>query len=93
MLFRSIRLMHSDLNEPVNIGNPAEMSIEEIARQIIAAVGSSSSIIHEPLPVDDPKVRQPDITRANEQLQWSPTISLRDGLTPTIEYFRGAVID
>ena len=83
-----LRLMRSNVNDPVNIGNPTEMSIEQIARQIIAAVGSSSSVIHEALPIDDPKVRQPDITRARELLQWEPKIALADGLASTIDYFR-----
>ena len=83
-----VRLMHSDLNEPVNIGNPAELSIEAIARQIITTVGSSSRIVHEPLPVDDPKVRQPDITKARQRLQWEPQVPLEDGLQSTIAYFR-----
>ena len=77
-----LRLMRSNVNDPVNIGNPTEMSIEQIARQIIAAVGSSSSVIHEDLPIDDPKVRQPDITRARELLQWEPKI--RPGGRPRV---------
>ena len=85
------RLMLSDINDPVNIGNPTEMTIEGIARQIIAAIGSTSSIVHEPLPEDDPKVRQPDITRARELLGWEPKVNLEDGLTATIEYFRTKV--
>ena len=87
-----MRLIHSDTNEPVNIGNPAEMSIEQIARQIIAAVGSSSQIVYEPLPVDDPRVRQPDITRARTLLDWEPKVSLQDGLASTIDYFRDKVV-
>ena len=83
-----VRLMHSDVNMPVNIGNPNELSIDAIAKQIIAAVGATSSIVHEPLPEDDPKVRQPDISRAREQLKWEPKVSLEDGLTSTIAYFR-----
>ena len=83
-----VRLIHSDTNEPVNIGNPTEMSIEQIARQIIAAVGSSSQIVYEPLPVDDPRVRQPDITRARTLLDWEPKVSLQDGLASTIDYFQ-----
>ena len=83
-----LRLMHSDINEPVNIGNPTEMSVEHIARDIIAAAGSASRIVHEPLPVDDPKVRQPDITRARELLGWEPKVSLPEGLSATIEFFR-----
>ena len=83
-----VRLMHSDVNMPVNIGNPNELSIEAIARQIIAAVGATSKIIHEPLPEDDPRVRQPDISRARKHLKWEPTVNLEDGLTATIDYFR-----
>ena len=88
-----IRLMLSDTNDPVNIGNPTEMSILEIAQQIIAAVGSSSKIVHEALPVDDPKVRQPDITRARQILKWEPQVQLNDGLSSTIEYFRKKLED
>ena len=83
-----IRLMHADTSDPVNIGNPNELSIEEIALQIIQKVGSSSKIVYQPLPVDDPKVRQPDITCAREILGWEPRVSLDDGLTATIDYFR-----
>ena len=87
-----IRLMQAETNEPVNIGNPAEMSIAQIAREIIEAVGSSSQIVHEPLPVDDPQVRQPDITRARTLLQWEPQVALKDGLASTIEYFREKIL-
>jgi dTDP-glucose 4,6-dehydratase len=86
-----IRLMLSDLNDPVNIGNPAEMTIEEIARVIIEMTGSSSKIVYKPLPEDDPKVRKPDITRARTLLGWEPKVDLRAGLTSTIEYFRTKV--
>jgi dTDP-glucose 4,6-dehydratase len=84
-----IRLMLSDVNEPVNIGNPREMTIEEIARTIIRMTGSSSRIVHRDLPVDDPKVRQPDITRARTLLGWEPKVGLEEGLEHTIAYFRG----
>jgi dTDP-glucose 4,6-dehydratase len=86
-----IRLMLSDLNDPVNIGNPHEMTIEQIARTIIRMTGSSSKVVYRPLPTDDPKVRQPDITRARELLGWEPKVLLEDGLIKTIEYFRGKV--
>ena len=86
-----IRLMHSDLNEPVNIGNPTEMTIEEIARIIIEMTGSKSRIVHKPLPTDDPKVRRPDITKAKALLGWEPKVPLREGLEKTIEYFRTKV--
>ncbi len=83
-----IRLMLSGANEPINIGNPQELTIEQIARTIIALTGSSSRIVHRELPVDDPKVRKPDITRASTILQWGPKVSLEEGLGKTIDYFR-----
>ena len=83
-----LRLARSNVNVPVNIGNPAEMSITQIAEEIVRAVGSSSAIVHKPLPEDDPKVRQPEITRARQLLSWEPKIALGDGLASTIEYFR-----
>ncbi|MBP7568841.1 MAG: SDR family oxidoreductase [Acidobacteria bacterium] len=86
-----VRLMHSDENEPVNIGNPEEMTLLEIAQTIIRMTGSRSRIVHGPLPVDDPKVRQPDITRARTLLGWEPKVPLEDGLARTIEYFRGKI--
>jgi len=83
-----IRLMLSKANEPINIGNPQELTIEEIARTILRLTGSSSRIVHRALPVDDPKVRKPDITRATTILDWGPKVSLEAGLGTTIEYFR-----
>ena len=83
-----IRLVLSDINEPVNIGNPHEMSIEEMAHLVIKMTGSSSKVVFKPLPTDDPKVRQPDITRARTLLGWEPKVPLEEGLTSTIEYFR-----
>jgi dTDP-glucose 4,6-dehydratase len=83
-----IRLTESSLDEPVNLGNPHEMTIEEIARTIIRLVGSSSRLVQQPLPTDDPKVRQPDITRARSLLGWSPKVPLEEGLGHTITYFR-----
>jgi dTDP-glucose 4,6-dehydratase len=83
-----IRLMRSPVNDPVNIGNPTEMTIEEIARTIIRMTGSSSRIVSRPLPTDDPKVRRPDITKARTLLGWEPKVSLEEGLTDTIAYFR-----
>src|SRR4030065_743575 len=82
------RLLMSDYNMPVNIGNPHEMTVAGMAQEIIALTGSKSRIINAPLPEDDPKVRQPDITRANTILGWNPAIGLTDGLTRTIEYFK-----
>src|SRR5580765_1453268 len=86
-----IRLMESNVNEPVNIGNPHEMTIEGIAREIIRLTGSSSRLVYKPLPEDDPKVRQPDITRARTRLGWAPKVGLEEGLTRTLEYFRTKV--
>jgi dTDP-glucose 4,6-dehydratase len=86
-----IRLMESDVNDPVNIGNPHEMTIEEIARAIIRLTGSKSKLVYRPLPEDDPKVRQPDITRARTLLGWEPKVSLEEGLTKTLDYFRTKV--
>src|SRR5215217_5066106 len=83
-----IRLMESDVNEPVNIGNPHEMTIEEIARTIIRLTGSRSQLVYRPLPEDDPKVRQPDITKARTLLSWEPKVGLEEGLSRTLEYFR-----
>ena len=82
------RLLFSDRPDPVNIGNPHEMTIKEFAETIRDAVGSSSELQFLPLPVDDPKVRQPDITRARTRLDWEPKVSLAEGLGETIAYFR-----
>jgi len=87
-----IKLMLSDGNDPVNIGNPSETTIEEIAKIIIKMTGSASKIVYRPLPTDDPKVRQPDITRARTLLKWEPKISLEEGLVKTLAYFRTKVI-
>jgi dTDP-glucose 4,6-dehydratase len=84
-----IRLMLSGANEPTNIGNPQELTIEEIARTILRLTGSSSRLVYKALPVDDPKVRKPDITRAKAILNWAPNVSLDEGLGETIAYFRG----
>ena len=83
-----LRLLESNTNEPVNIGNPEELTIEEIARTIIALVGSSSRIVYRPLPVDDPKQRRPDITRARTLLGWQPKVGLEEGLSKTVGYFK-----
>ena len=83
-----LRLMQAGTNEPVNIGNPHEVTIEEIARTIIRLAGSSSRIVYRPLPVDDPKQRRPDITRARTLLQWEPKVALDEGLLKTIEFFK-----
>jgi len=84
-----LRLLDSSTNDPVNIGNPHEVTIEEIARTIIRLVGSKSSIVYRPLPVDDPKQRRPDITRARTLLGWEPKVGLEEGLLKTVGYFKG----
>jgi dTDP-glucose 4,6-dehydratase len=83
-----IRLAESNVNEPVNIGNPHELSIEQIAQRIITMTGSKSRLVFKLLPTDDPKVRKPDITRARTLLGWEPHVPLEEGLTSTIDYFR-----
>ncbi len=82
------KLMMSDQNEPVNIGNPHEMSVLEFAQKIKELCGSSSEIIHKELPVDDPKTRQPDNRKAREKLGWQPNVPLEEGLGKTIDYFK-----
>ena len=81
------KLMLSSENEPVNIGNPEEMTVGEMAELIIELTGSSSRVVYEPLPEDDPKVRQPDITKAKRVLGWEPQIPVREGLVKTVEWF------
>src|SRR5580658_6907744 len=85
------RLMMSGVTEPVNIGNPTEMTVREFARQIIGATASRSSIVFRPLPQDDPRQRRPDIGRARTLLGWKPRVALAEGLVKTIEYFRGRI--
>jgi len=84
-----IRMMAADddFMGPVNLGNPGEFSIKELAEIVIELTGSKSNVVYEALPVDDPTQRQPDITLATQRLGWAPTISLRDGLAKTIEWF------
>ncbi len=82
------RLMMSDFAEPVNIGNPAELTMRQLAERIVAVTGSRSRIVERPLPVDDPKRRQPDISRARAILGWEPAVPLEEGLPRTIDYFR-----
>jgi dTDP-glucose 4,6-dehydratase len=76
------------IHDPVNIGNPHELTVKEIAERVIKLTGSQSPIVHRPLPVDDPKVRRPDIRRAKMLLRWEPLVQLEDGLRNTIDYFR-----
>src|SRR5882762_6269384 len=86
-----IRLMLSSENDPINIGNPVEMTIKQIAETIIRMTGSTSKIVYRPLPTDDPRQRRPDITRARTLLGWEPKVQLEEGLVKTIEYFRTKV--
>ena len=86
-----VRLFHSNENYPVNIGNPGEFTIRELAEVVLEETGSTSELVRLPLPQDDPKVRQPDISRAREILQWEPKVDLRTGLRRTIPYFRELV--
>lgn len=81
------KLLGSNINDPVNIGNPHEMTLLELAKTIIKLTGSRSRIVFEKLPVDDPKMRRPDIRKARTRLKWSPKVRLEDGLKSTIEYF------
>jgi len=82
------RLLISNCHEPVNIGNPHEMTIKEMAETVIQATGSASRIDYKPLPVDDPQIRQPDITRAKQLLGWQPRVTLEEGLKQTIAWFK-----
>ncbi len=82
------RLLNSGYGEPVNVGNPAEMTILDFARTILEVTGGGSEIVYEPLPEDDPKVRQPDIAVARRELGWEPRVGLREGLERTVDYFR-----
>ena len=81
------RLMMSDFSDPVNIGNPGEMTVLEFAEVVVEIIGSDSQIVFEDLPVDDPKVRRPDISRAKDLLGWAPVVGLEEGLKETIRYF------
>jgi dTDP-glucose 4,6-dehydratase len=82
------RLMQAPVNDPVNIGNPREMTLLELAKHVIRAAGSTSEIVFRPLPTDDPKVRQPDIGRARRLLGWEPAVELDEGLARTLEWCR-----
>ena len=86
-----VRLMASpdELTGPVNLGNPGEFTMIELAEAVRELTGSSSPLVQAPLPQDDPRQRQPDITLAREQLGWEPKVALREGLRPTIAYFEG----
>lgn len=82
------RLLLSDYHQPVNVGNPNEITIAEFAEEIIKLTGTNQKVIYKPLPVDDPKQRQPDITRAKEILSWEPKVNRAEGLKITYDYFR-----
>jgi UDP-glucuronate decarboxylase len=88
-----LRLMKTDreVTGPVNLGNSGEFTIAELAERIVALVGSSSEIVYHPLPQDDPLQRRPDLTLADQLLDWRPKVNLEDGLRPVIDYFRGVL--
>jgi UDP-glucuronate decarboxylase len=87
-----MKLMRSDQLGPINIGNPGEFTIRELADEVLSLTGSKSKLVKRPLPKDDPKQRQPDISMAKERLGYAPKVSLREGLKPTIEFFRAALV-
>ena len=86
------KLLMSNINEPINIGTPVEISMLDLAKKIIEMTGSKCSVVHKDLPVDDPKVRKPDITKAQKLLGWAPAVPLDEGLERTIEYFKTAIL-
>jgi UDP-glucuronate decarboxylase len=88
-----IKLMESDasITGPINLGNPFEFTMRQLAEKVLAQTSSGSTITNAPLPTDDPKQRQPDISRAKKYLDWTPAVSLADGLKPTVEYFKSIV--
>ena len=85
------RLMKSEYHYPVNIGNPIEMTILELAKKIIKEIGSKSEIVYHDLPIDDPLVRRPDISKAKNILKWEPVVNLEEGLANTIEWFKNSI--
>ena len=93
-LVRGINLvMESDFHEPINLGNPEEMTILQIAKEIIQLIpGTTSKIVHQPMPPDDPRVRCPDITRAKQILGWQPLVPRKEGLGKMIEHYRDELI-
>ena len=86
------RLLLSNESLPVNLGNPDEITILDFAKKILDLTGGKSKIEFKPLPEDDPKVRQPDIKKARDVLQWEPKVSLDEGLRITLEYFKGRIL-
>jgi dTDP-glucose 4,6-dehydratase len=83
-----VRLLFSQETDPVNLGNPSEFSIMEFSREILEITGSRSPVVHKPLPVDDPRVRQPNISRAQQILGWTPQVTLQEGIRRTVPYFQ-----
>jgi dTDP-glucose 4,6-dehydratase len=83
-----VRLLMSDYHLPVNVGNPDEISLKDFAEEIIALTGTKQKIVYKPLPMDDPRQRKPDISRAKALLNWEPKVSRREGLKKTYEYFK-----
>jgi dTDP-glucose 4,6-dehydratase len=83
-----VRLLMSDYHLPVNVGNPDEISLKDFADEIISLTGTKQKIVYKPLPMDDPKQRKPDITRAKQVLGWEPKIDRKEGLAKTYEYFK-----
>jgi dTDP-glucose 4,6-dehydratase len=86
-----VRMFDRGTDEPTNLGNPREFTVRQLAEKVLALTGSRSKIVERPLPVDDPRVRQPDITRARATIGWEPQVALEDGLRHTIEYLRSVV--
>jgi UDP-glucuronate decarboxylase len=86
-----VRLFESDQMGPINLGNPAEFTMLELAKSVMGLTASKSQLVFEDLPIDDPRQRQPDIALARDKLGWSPTIELQEGLVRTIEYFKDVV--
>jgi dTDP-glucose 4,6-dehydratase len=82
------RLLLSDYHFPVNIGNPSEITLKQFAEEVITLTGTKQKIVYKPLPVDDPKQRRPDITKAREILNWEPKVERKEGLKATYEYFK-----
>ena len=82
-----VRLLHSDCSDPVNLGNPAEITIDQFAKEIIELTNTTQKVVYKSLPIDDPKQRRPDITKANKLLNWNPTIDRKEGLNRTYSYF------
>jgi dTDP-glucose 4,6-dehydratase len=88
-----VRLFECEVHEPVNIGNPGEFTVQQLAEIVLGLTGSSSEVVYHPLPIDDPKQRRPDISRAKQLLGWEPAVPLEEGLRRTIEHFRKVVIE